>query len=294
MCKFMSNSIKSIRLAKKLTQEQLAKLVGTSQQQIQRIETGAIAARLDIVMKLGQALGESVNSLFPGSDKALNKMRIERKNSKYLELDSWSDVRSVGVEPDARIWSLKIGIAGYIDPFLFYDVPAADKNRVFSNLQFEENLSVGTSFVVFDSATHRIAIKVRELTYCHFLFDAPPRQSVSLAENPANPANPANPEDEQDEEDEEDDDGDYDSQTSASIYVIGGGAPLVLTLNEDRPESADLEEMGQCQTAFYELDTECEPTHKIFLTDADGEEILIRAGNLALFMVPLQLLDTVS
>jgi DNA-binding XRE family transcriptional regulator len=58
------NRVKQIRTKLKLSQRALAAAVGTSQQQIHRIETGAVAARLDLATKLCKALGEPVDKVF--------------------------------------------------------------------------------------------------------------------------------------------------------------------------------------------------------------------------------------
>ena len=65
--------MRELREAKKLSQRQLAELVGTSQQQIQRIEAGLQAARIDVAVKIAEALGGSLADVFPGLKEALGK-----------------------------------------------------------------------------------------------------------------------------------------------------------------------------------------------------------------------------
>jgi DNA-binding XRE family transcriptional regulator len=48
----MQNKIKELRTQLSITQRELADMVGTSQQQIQRIETGKVAAKLGLAQAI--------------------------------------------------------------------------------------------------------------------------------------------------------------------------------------------------------------------------------------------------
>lgn len=271
----MENQVKTYRLAKGLTQKKLAELIGTSQQQIQRIESGSSATRLDVAAKLSEVLGRPPEKLFPGAGKALEKMRVERKTSRYVELDAWSKVREAGIEPDPRAWTLKMGMRGYDEPFFFRNVLGREKERVFSEIQSEEASFM--KFVVFDSESHRVAVNVAELSHCHFLFDAFRQEEVEL--------------DNESQEVTESGEDDY----TAKVFMVGGGPPLIVELEPDDPfdEESD-EDMPECCGAFYDLDTACGHSKRIFLTDENGEQVAIRAGNLAVFMVSLNVLTPYS
>lgn len=115
----MKNKVKQYRQASKLSQSRLAELVGTSQQQIQRLETGRIPIRLDIGTKICNELQQPMSVLFPGSANAIKKANDERKSSPYVELDAWKDVRESGLEPDMHQWTIKIGLRGYDEPLIY-------------------------------------------------------------------------------------------------------------------------------------------------------------------------------
>lgn len=53
----LAKRIKDLRLAKKLTQEQLGQLVGVQKAQISKIENNFTSVRLDTLLKVFQALG---------------------------------------------------------------------------------------------------------------------------------------------------------------------------------------------------------------------------------------------
>lgn len=267
----MKNRVKKYRQAMKLSQRRLAELVGTSQQQIQRLETGSAPVRLDIGANISKALQQPLNVLFPGSEKALKKINEERKNSRYLELDAWDEMRETGLEPDPRMWTIKMGLRGYGKPLYFEDVPAIEKASLFKQIQGEENTDPDVSpFVVFDTAERRVAINLRELDYCHFLFD----RSDLITLEP------------------EDSAADAGSQTDgALVYLVGGGEPLSLALDVDEQFDENDEEMGMCSGVFFDLQLECHNARRILLTDQDGEKIFIRAGNLAMLDVPLWVIE---
>lgn len=166
----MKNKVQHYRQRMKLSQRRLAELVGTSQQQIQRLETGSAPVRLDIGTQICKALQQPMNVVFPGSANAMKNADNERKRSEFLELDAWKDVRDSGLEPDMRVWTIKIGLRGYEEP-LCYGIPSGEKSRLFKEIQKEESAYAEESpFVVFESTERMVAINLRELNYCYFQF----------------------------------------------------------------------------------------------------------------------------
>ncbi len=61
----MQNKIKELRTQLSITQRELADMVGTSQQQIQRIETGKVAAKLGLAQAISAVLKKPLNAVFP-------------------------------------------------------------------------------------------------------------------------------------------------------------------------------------------------------------------------------------
>lgn len=57
----LQNHIKQLRTQQSITQRELAFMVGTSQQQIQRIETGKVAAKLSLAQAICNALDNFVS-----------------------------------------------------------------------------------------------------------------------------------------------------------------------------------------------------------------------------------------
>jgi len=66
------NTVRKTRLQRKMTQRDLAGKVGTSQQQIQRIENGQTPT-LELACRISSALKAELTELFPIETRALNR-----------------------------------------------------------------------------------------------------------------------------------------------------------------------------------------------------------------------------
>ena len=64
----MRNSLKIERAAKKLTQDELAKLIGVSRQSINSIETGRYIPSTVLALKISEVFGKPVNEIFELED----------------------------------------------------------------------------------------------------------------------------------------------------------------------------------------------------------------------------------
>jgi DNA-binding XRE family transcriptional regulator len=259
------NRVKQIRTGLKLSQRALAAAVGTSQQQIQRIETGAVAARLDLATKLSKALGEPVDRIFPGSGKVIEKLQAEFKNSRYVPSKTYSELTEHGIEADPATWHLKILLRGH-EAELIFEIPPEERRRIYSMVQGETD---ALSFVVFDTEGACVAINLGEVVYCHFLFDFGVIR------------------DEQKE----------DEESGVEIYFSGSTRCFEFTPEVDEPDTEDEGDEGDFGVIFRSLETGPERHERYRFTDVDGEDVFLRAGDIALLRVPLwvlkpELLDT--
>lgn len=75
----IQNNIKQLRTQLSITQRELAYMVGTSQQQIQRIETGKVAAKLGLAQAICKALDKPLNIVFLESDQLINDFHKKRR-----------------------------------------------------------------------------------------------------------------------------------------------------------------------------------------------------------------------
>lgn len=263
------NKVKSLRVKLGLTQRQLAEMVGTSQQQIQRIETNKIAARLALASAIAAALGKPLNTVFPGSEKAIAKVQGEMKASPYYpDAEALDQVETTGVEFDGAEHCLKIWMRGHTEP-IFFPLLAGEKRRVFRVVQDESTDADTASFMVFDSADKRIAINLAEVFACQFLFEplwtVDDRDSSKVSE-------PLNGEE-------------------VFVYQSGSETPIRFTPEVDMGNPNDEGDEGYFGNIFWTLEMSPAQTDRVFFQDEDGESVFIRLGSLALLSVPLWVMD---
>lgn len=254
------NRIKAIRTKLGLTQRQLAERAGTSQQQIQRVESGAVAARLDLAGRISAALGESMEKLFPKSSRAVEKFRGEQEPGYMPSSESYSQVAETGVELDPRVWTLLLQLRGHAHPLPFVVEPN-EKRRLFTAVQGESDGTL-TDFVVFDTTTHRVAVNLQHLICCQFLFDPP--GILVVKEKPSG-----------DEEEHEE---------TFNARVIFAGLADVRLLNVEYGDD-------EIQEVFDTFESSPLPHERVHFVDSDGESVFLRASDVALLEVELSVLD---
>lgn len=249
----MSNNIKKYRTAKKLTQRQLADAVGTSQQQIQRIESGAIAASLQLANRIAAALERPLSSVFPDATKAVESVRKAMETERYLSDDLLQAASIKGIELDVASWYFKVQLSSHSAPLVF---PLSPSNkRILYRAVQDENSSVDTaSFVEFDSGQERVALNLSQVEFCQFLMEPWPE------------------------------DGEEGASTGNLRFEFIGGNSMTLTVDEDEPDDDGI---GQVGNIFFLLGMDVEPTHRVRIIDQDGEDAFIRLGSIALVRAPL-------
>ena len=244
------------------TQRDLAELVGTSQQQIQRIETGKIAARLELASKLAAALKTPLPQLFPAAAKPLRKVVKAYQQRQLPDDDEVHDLATAGIEADSRAWYFKIRLRGHKESLQF-EIAPSEQRWLFKKVQLEEPAAQGLTFVVFDTASERVAINARELLYCHFLFES---AYFGQEETPQ-------------------------SSSDVEVYFCGDADPLTFAVDPDDGDPEDEEDEGQFRGIFFGLELHPQEEDRLHYTDEDGEDVFIRTGDVALLRVPLLIVD---
>lgn len=79
----MNGRLKEARLAKNLTQKELAGMVGISESYYCQLETGARRISLPIAQKISVALEKSMNDLFSPSNLAKRNGKVVIDDEKY-------------------------------------------------------------------------------------------------------------------------------------------------------------------------------------------------------------------
>jgi DNA-binding XRE family transcriptional regulator len=246
------NKVKAFRLKKNLTQRELAEKAGTSQQQIQRIETGQIAARLDLALRISTVLEKPLSAIFPGSKQALEKLQKEKELG-YIDGTTLSRISDHGIEADNKIYYFKFLLRGHSDEIIL-SISPQESRRLFKLVQLES----GTKFIVFDGDEYAVALNLSQLVYCHFLFEVLPFL----------------PEPDQEE------------HPDLKVYFNENKNHLSFQAEPDH-----LEEDGTFRSILSFLESDPEDSERIHFEDVDGESVFIRIGDIALLYIPLWVLE---
>ena len=261
----MQNKIKELRIQLSITQRELADMVGTSQQQIQRIETGKVAAKLGLAQAISAVLKRPLGTVFPDSDNLLKTLRNQGSRSD----DELENIAANGIEMDGCIWTVKLWLRGQPD-YLLLPISPADRRRFYSHFQ-EKAVPGYEHFFVFDSEQHRYALNAREVIFHQFLFDGFP--SIT------------------DEEDWEANERNY---GNVHITMANGGPVIDLCCESEISEDDGIEDVGQLNGFFDALELDPESTERYQLTDEDGEDAFIRIGSIAMVRIALDALESVE
>ncbi|MBM1023155.1 XRE family transcriptional regulator [Enterobacter sp. A11] len=257
------NFVKQFRTQQSMTQRELAESVGTSQQQIQRIESGKIAAKLGIAQAICSILNKPLHSVFPEADKSLAAFR----NKRYRGDEELESIAADGIEMDGCEWIVKLFLQGHAEP-LFLPILPADKRRFYSYF-YEEVQRDTEQFFVFDSESHRFALNIRNVVFHQFLFEAP-----GMYVDDAN-----------------DDEDDY---ANVRITLTDGRGVIPMCVEADEAEDEETDYLGQLASAFSVLESNPAPGERLQITDADGEDAFVRVGSIAMLQASLDALYPVE
>lgn len=169
----IQNNIRALRLKKGLTQRQLAELAGTSQQQVQRIESGFQAAKVDLARQLAHALQASIRDLFPATGNIVLPKEVAPLDKEAIEL------AEAGIDIDPSLYRFSVRLRGGIERE--FEISSRDRMRLRSILKKRHN----HHFIVFNTGTERVALNLRELSFCQFLYDVgvPPAELVDCEDD---------------------------------------------------------------------------------------------------------------
>jgi DNA-binding XRE family transcriptional regulator len=260
----MENKIRHLREKLEMSQRDLALAVGTSQQQIARIETGNQAVKVDLALAIATALKTDLGSVFPGTRKLLGRGKKRKDRDALVEMHydpkAVSEFESAGVDLDPATWILKLRMRGGSQ--LDFVCSTAEAQRIRRNLHRTET---GTPFVVFDSAVVSVALNMDHLLHYHELWDG----SVSS--------------------DWHDDDVPRDE---VAVYLSDSAEPLTFDVEVDEGTPEDEDGEGQMRGMLFTLETFLESGEFVSFRDVDGEDAYFRAADIALLTVPLRVLDS--
>jgi len=263
------NMIKQLRYERKWSQGTLASMVKTSPQLIQRIESGAQAARLPLAMDICKAFNEPIEKVFPGVTKALAEFAGTHEAHLSAADQKYDAIRKLGVEPDPNFYNLKVLLQGHNEYLLLKNIPAAEVNRFF-RLICQEADNDTSSFVVFESDEFYMAVNRRSLIHCHSetdlsddILDLAAREEEYILEN--------------------------DVENCAEFYFTGNPKPFHI---EIAPEDSSDEDWHYLSNAFMDLDAGIPIDQIIHIQDINGERHFIKAEAISFLKVPHRMLES--
>jgi transcriptional regulator with XRE-family HTH domain len=259
----MKNRVRAMREKRGLTQRALADAIGTSQQQIQRLETDATSVKLDIALRVCDALEAELSQLFPGTRQLVGtgKQRKSRKELVELHYDSAAlrTFNEAGIDLDPATWILKLRLRGGTTPT--FVIATAEAERLRRNL---EDRSSSSSFFVFNSSLVVVALNWKHLLHYHELWDG---------HVDADWHDPAI------------------SSEDVSVYLADSPTPLLFDAYPDEGDPQSDNDTGRLRGLLFELETFLEPGEFVSFMDTDGEHAFFRADDVALMTIPLRLVN---
>jgi transcriptional regulator with XRE-family HTH domain len=255
----MKNNIHKYRKSKSMTQKQLADAAKTSQQQIQRLESGVQSPRFNTAVKICNALEVPMPVLFPDTKKTLKDFKPEEAQSIFRNEKLVSGLTEAGIDMEAESWTAKIMLKNGHN--VFHPISSHEKDRLWKQVQEE---SKGPNFIVYDTDTKRIGLNLTHAVCVQFLFD-PPEHATK------------------------------EKQTDKTyIHTTAQTKALEFKIDPDSQEigDEDIDQLYiQLQDVFFTIDLAVDGTETISFCDEDGEYAFFRLEYVSMIEVPLNLVE---
>jgi transcriptional regulator with XRE-family HTH domain len=265
------NRIAQIRAERGLTQRELAEAASTSQQQIQRIESGDQSVKLDLAVRICAALNSPLVKVFPGTSRTLRGAENRGTKVGGVVFDRlWEeDLEKLGIDTDPLHSRVRLRLQG--GACLCYPISGMEKKRLWSAVLGHDN-----EFVVFDSLHHRIVVRPESISACEFLFDYPTEHPDNLVQSAG-----------QGEEEE----------LFLRAWFRESCEPVVYRITADSDPMEDGEdadpENGRTAQFQHLIDLaaiECDhDDFFFFFEDAEAQDVLLRCADTALLEIPRDL-----
>lgn len=263
----MANNLRKLRMKAGLTVGQLATAVGSTTLQIQRIESNQRPADIELARAMCSALDQPIQAIFPGANRAIASYMRELEGPTHVSAETYALLRDVGLEGDTRRHTFKVLLRGHQEAMLF-DISPAESDGLLGMVQDETEGNVEPAFIMFDSERQRVAINLRAVVFCQFLWDA---NIGTLIRS---------------EEPESDDD----QFNAVHVYFNQNLEPTVI--GAEAEDGSAVNDRSYLNRAFVQL---CggmtQPHHRLHVVDEDGESAFFRVGDISMLTVPLWLLD---
>lgn len=170
----MENRIRALREKIGISQVDLALAAGTTQQQIQRIETGAQSVKLDLALRICVALDSEITQVFPKTRSLLGRGKSKKSPLDVLALrdddQAVEQFEGAGVDVDPVTWKVKFHLRG--GQTSAFTISTGEKNRLRKVISEQDSARQETSFFVFHSNHVAVAVNMSHLLHYHELCDS--------------------------------------------------------------------------------------------------------------------------
>ncbi len=258
----MENRIQVLRKKKGLSQKQLAELVGTSQQQIQRIEVGKQVVNFYLAMRVCKALEVPMQVVFPQTKEAitLSQKKGETPTEMLDEVAFRERIEKAGLYLESDLWVFRFRLRGGLERE--WPLSGPEKNRLWYAVQRAGD----NPFTVFESEDVQVILNLNHLIYCHFLYAA-------AFESPSEGT----------------------GESTVSVYLAASSEPLYFDVEPDDPAPENWEEdEGQFRylVSQAELILEDDTKEVFHFMDDEGEMAFFRAQDIAMITIPLPIVES--
>lgn len=262
----MTNRVRELRERKGLTQAQLAELAETSQQQIQRVETGRQQPRVDLVARICTALEVPVERVFPMAKptKALRGWmhRLELGEIGATDEAMEESLYEAGIESTAGAWNLQLSLRGGGQATLRLQ----ERGRQAFWRDLDNPFADRAMFNLLDTRRGWAALNLNHLVHSFVEFDP------WHTEGAADVAGDASEE--------------PCADMTVRVYCTNRAAPYTFRAVPDIPDEED--GVGEVGGLFIELEGGLREPHEfvLFQEHEGGEWLWFRVGDIALIEAP--------
>ncbi|HEX7117325.1 MAG TPA: helix-turn-helix transcriptional regulator [Longimicrobiales bacterium] len=259
----MENRIREFRVKQGMSQAALAEAAQTSQQQIQRIEGGTQAVKLDLAARICAALGVDLPTLFPETRRIFAKAEKQGKvtvEDFVSDPEAMQELDAAGVDADPYDWSITVRMRGGAGAT--YSISSAERQRLRRNL---DDITSYAPFFCFASGDKEVLLNLTHLLFLHETFEVGPFRREGA--------------------------GDEDVRDLVRVYLTETNEPLHFTVDSDGGDPEDPDDIGQFKFITDMAQTMVEPNDFFQFEDIDGETVFLRASEVAIMEIPAWVLD---
>lgn len=268
------NTVKKHRIKAGLLITDLAQKTQIPEIVLHGIEACQNPARLSQVDKISKVLQIPTATLFPKAIKACQKyLKKKRFEELYNDHESLCKFESLGIDFSGRIFTFKFKLSNgpEVCHRIDYRTYCRIKRVVHNLVDYVEQGDTG--FFVYQTESENVILNLRELIFCHFLYD-PDAGFIEF---------------------NEEEDGAEELGRPVVVHVINEAKPFYFGADADKIEmDVENDVCGSIKTQFQDIIMDSDmfggnDYHMLSFIDEDGEEAMFRFSRVSLMTIPIEL-----